>query len=148
MKFAAAALIAATAVSGAALTKKQADSYSVTEFSANCIPHSVSCNYHFEVMASSGASSPVTCDVTLQGPDSLPAVPLSACSSPSYSFSVVKAASGLDLTITTPLGASSNVTGTHHIDAADIASTQSGAVTTQSYTGSPSFTVPASVAQF
>ncbi|ROW03688.1 hypothetical protein VMCG_05355 [Cytospora schulzeri] len=146
MKFSAAAIIAATAVSGATISRRQANSYSVTDFSADCIPHSVMCNYHFEVLASSGASSPVTCDTTVMGPDDLPAVPLTGCSSTYYSFSVAHSNStGLDLTITTPLGGNSNVTGTHHIDAADIVSTQSGAVTTEAYTGAKSFSVPALV---
>lgn len=148
MKFSAAAIIAATAVSGAAIEKKQVNAYYVTKFTASCIPHSVECNYNFLAEASAAANSPVTCDVTLAGPDKLPAVPLTGCSSPEYSFSVTKADSGLNLTITTPLGASNNVTGTYNIPASDITTTQNGAVSDQSYTGDASFTVEASVVDF
>lgn len=146
MKFSAAILAAATAVSGATL-RRQTNTYYVSDFSANCIPHSVECNYHFDVLAAAASSSSVTCDTLIPGPDELPDVPLTACSSPYYSFSVTHSNStGLDLSITTPLSDSTNVTGTHHIDAADIITTQNGAVSDQSYTGATSFSVPGYVA--
>ncbi|KAK7748172.1 hypothetical protein SLS53_001427 [Cytospora paraplurivora] len=148
MKFSATAIIAATAVSGAALEKKQADFYSVSEFSASCIPHSVLCSYSFQALASSGQSTPVTCETRVQGPDNLPSVPLTACSSPYTSFAINRSASGLDLNITSPLGTSSNVTGTYHIASSDIVSTQSGAVTTERYTGATSFDAPTTVVHF
>lgn len=148
MKFSAAAIIAATAVSGAALEKKQADTYYVTDFSASCIPHSVYCSYSFKSLASSAQRVPDTCETRLQGPDSLPSVPLTACSTPYTSFAVTRSASGLDLNITTPLGTNSNVTGTYHIPSSDIVATQSGAVTTERYTGPTSFDAPTTVVSF
>lgn len=145
MKFSA-AILAATAASAATITRRQADSYSVSEFSASCIPHSELCSYHFDVLASSGAGTPVACDALVMGPDDLPAVPLTACAGAYYSFSVAHSnTTGLELTVTTPLGAGTNVTGYHHIDAADIVPTRSGAVTTEAYTGATSFDVPAVV---
>lgn len=98
-------------------------------------------------MASAAASSPVVCALLLQGPDVLPEVPLQGCSgSPYYSWSVAKPAEGgLDLTITTELSATTNVTGSYEIPASNLTMTQSGASTSQSYTGPQQFSVPASV---
>lgn len=123
---------------------QQANTHFLPKYS---IPHSTFCNYNFTVVASSAGGKPVVCALTLQGPDTLPEVPLQGCSGGSwYSWSVAKPADGgLNLTVTTELSATTNVTGFYEIPASNLTTTQSGASTSQSYTGPQKLTLPASV---
>lgn len=98
-------------------------------------------------MASSAGGKPTNCALTLQGPDTLPEVPLQGCSGGRwYSWAVTKPADGgLNLTVTTTLSATTNVTGFNVIPASNLTTTQNGASTSQSYIGPQYLVLPAGV---
>ncbi|KAI0155435.1 hypothetical protein GGR52DRAFT_577381 [Hypoxylon sp. FL1284] len=140
------ALFAAATVSGAAI-KRQATGFSVTGFSASCIPHSVM--YEFSVITNptsaspSGNESPADCQLMLQGPDILPAVNTTGCTAPSaYSWAVGLADGGLQFNVTTPMDSHTNYTGSYSIGSDELVVEQNGAVVTQRYTGPSTFEVP------
>ncbi|KAI0376879.1 hypothetical protein F5Y04DRAFT_195164 [Hypomontagnella monticulosa] len=144
-----ATVFAATA-SGSVLKARQANSFSVSNFSASCIPHSVMCSYAFAVItnpestAPSGHPDPVQCGLMLQGPDYLPPVNLTGCSEGApYSWAVaVNQDRSLQLSVTTPHDSHSNYTGVYDLPADELVVEQHGAVMTQRYTGPAAFEVP------
>jgi hypothetical protein len=98
-----------------------------------------SCSYQFTVDAATN------CTAFLQGPDYLPAVELTGCADPTYSWAMATTddRSALTLTITTvsTADAASNVTLTHAITSDELTITNGGSVQTQSYVGSKEFSV-------
>ncbi|KAI1372618.1 hypothetical protein F4677DRAFT_432189 [Hypoxylon crocopeplum] len=143
-------LFAATTVSGAALQPRQAQSFTVANFTASCIPHSVLCTYDFAVITDptsaspSGNESPAQCSLMLQGPDFLPPVNLTGCADgAAYSWAVeVEQEGGLQLSVTTPMDSHANYTGVYAVPADQLVAEQHGAVITQRYTGPSGFAVP------
>ncbi|KAK9415428.1 hypothetical protein SUNI508_10452 [Seiridium unicorne] len=130
MKYNIVPLFPAAALASTLHQKRNATSYAVADFYAGCIPHSVFCYYEFVVDAATN------CTLMLQGPDYLPAVSLTGCEDPAYSWSVAKTnASGLALSITTvaPTNSTGNVTGTHEITSDELFVTDNGAVSDQNY---------------
>ncbi|KAI2609215.1 hypothetical protein GGR54DRAFT_643705 [Hypoxylon sp. NC1633] len=146
-------LFAAAAVSGAAVQRRQANAFTVSNFTASCIPHSFYCAYDFDVITDpasvspTGNSTPVSCGLFLPGPDYLPAVGLTGCDPAAYSWSVAVApGGGLQLSITTPQDSHGNYTGVYDVPADQLVAEQHGAVTTQRYIGPGDFSVPIGVA--
>ncbi|KAF2995132.1 hypothetical protein E8E14_001808 [Neopestalotiopsis sp. 37M] len=132
------ATIFAAAVSARTLTQRDAESYAITDFYASCIPHSTLCSYQFEVDAATN------CTILLQGPDILPAVALTGCEDPAYSWSVATTDdAGLALSVTTVStdDPATNVTGVYDITSDELVITNNGASSSQSYVGPLSFTV-------
>ncbi|KAI0880673.1 uncharacterized protein GGS22DRAFT_174490 [Annulohypoxylon maeteangense] len=146
----AAALFTASAVSGAVMKPRQANSFSVSNFTASCIPHSLLCTYEFAVITDpttaspSGNPSPAQCSLMLQGPDYLPPVQLTGCADAgAYSWAVdVLKEGGLTLSVTTPQDSHTNFTGSYAVPAEQLVAEQHGAVITQRYTGPSAFAVP------
>ncbi|KAF2965284.1 hypothetical protein GQX73_g8297 [Xylaria multiplex] len=106
-------LFAVTA-SGAAV-KSRAVNYDISGFSAFCIPHSVQCGYGFRLVPSTDApgSNGTICGNLINGPDSLPPLPLTACfENPAYAYAIAIADGGLTLTVTSAIDANTNATGT------------------------------------
>ncbi|KAI2467978.1 hypothetical protein F4781DRAFT_432819 [Annulohypoxylon bovei var. microspora] len=144
------ALFAAATVSGAVMKPRQANSFSVSNFTASCIPHSLLCTYEFAVITNptsaspSGNPSPAQCSLMLQGPDYLPAVNLTGCAEAgAYSWAVsLVEGGGLSLSVTTPQDSHANFTGAYPVPADQLVAEQHGAVITQRYTGPASFAVP------
>ncbi|KAI8964268.1 hypothetical protein F5Y11DRAFT_316507 [Daldinia sp. FL1419] len=142
-----ATLFAATA-SGAALKSRYATGFTVTNFTASCIPHSVMCTYEFYTITDpasaspSGNSDPAKCSLMLQGPDYLPAVGLTGCAEKgAYSWAVDKIEGGLKLRVTTPQDSHGNYTGVYEITSDQLVAEQHGASISQRYTGPPGFTM-------
>ncbi|KAI1455590.1 hypothetical protein F4805DRAFT_435447 [Annulohypoxylon moriforme] len=144
------ALFAAATVSGAVMKPRQANSFTVSNFSASCIPHSLLCTYEFAVITDpttaspSGNESPAQCSLMLQGPDYLPPVKLTGCAETgAYSWAVdLVKEGGLTLSVTTPQDSHTNFTGSYDISADQLVAEQHGAVITQRYTGPSGFAVP------
>ncbi|KAK7755718.1 hypothetical protein SLS62_002330 [Diatrype stigma] len=145
MKFAAVAALA-TLASGASLQKKQSTEIQIGAFTASCVPHSVMCNYAFEV-TSDPSLSPSHCSAFVQGPDSLPAVANGACpDNVAYTWSIDKVeAGGLNFKISFPFNARSNITYCHSIAADELTVDDNGSVQDQRYTGPANFTASTSV---
>ncbi|KAI0006853.1 hypothetical protein F4779DRAFT_594822 [Xylariaceae sp. FL0662B] len=144
---------AATAVSGAAVQPRQATFYTVSNFTASCIPHSVMCSYDFDVVAES-SMFPTNCSAFVQGPDLLPAIPPTECDNPAYTWSATPegegeqdgsgsgSGSGITLRVSTPFNARINITGIYTIPADQLVVEQNGASSSQRYTGPSEFTLP------
>lgn len=89
------------------------------------------------------------CTLMLQGPDNLPAVQLTGCADPSYSWSVTKnddSTLSLGITTVSTSDASTNVTGTHTIASDELSIRDGGSVQTQSYVGATEFSVDVATA--
>ncbi|KAI0018691.1 hypothetical protein F4780DRAFT_510090 [Xylariomycetidae sp. FL0641] len=132
----------AAVVSGAAVSKRDGCAYSVTNFYASCIPHSVECSYEFDVISAIG-SAPTGCSSMLMGPDYLPAVGLTGYQNAAYSWSAQVQKGWLALEITTSLNDRVNLTGTHEIPNSQLAIQDNGASRSQRYTGLQNFAVAA-----
>ncbi|KAK6209414.1 hypothetical protein LQW54_006267 [Pestalotiopsis sp. IQ-011] len=134
MQLTLAAIFAAAASASAIARRNDTGSYSVTDFYASCIPHSTLCSYQFEVDAATN------CTLLLPGPDILPAVALTGCEDPAYSWSVATTDDGgLELSITTAATAG-NLTGVHDIESDELEIQNNGATSSQLYTGPLDFT--------
>jgi hypothetical protein len=144
MKFST-SLIFATAASAATLAPRQRPTLAITDFTADCIPHSVTCTYGFTVNSDpslpAGAS---TCGLTLNGPDKLPDVAEGTCEDNlAYHWSVARDAEtgGLDFSIWYPFNSRINATYCHAIAPADLEIVNGGAVQTEHYVGAKEFEV-------
>ncbi|KAI1091225.1 hypothetical protein F5B19DRAFT_493606 [Rostrohypoxylon terebratum] len=144
-------LFTAASVSGAAITiPRQANSFSVTNFTASCIPHSLLCVYEFAVITNpttaspSGNPSPAQCSLMLQGPDYLPPVQLTGCAETgAYSWAVdLVKEGGIRLNVTTPQDSHGNFTGSYEVPADQLVVEQHGAAISQRYNGPNAFAVP------
>ncbi|KAI1404217.1 hypothetical protein F4819DRAFT_483841 [Hypoxylon fuscum] len=143
-------LFAVATASGAAIKARAATAFTVSNFTASCIQHSVMCTYEFAVITDptsaspSGNESPAQCTLMLQGPDYLPPVNLTGCAEKqAYSWAVaVMKEGGLQLNVTTPQDSHANYTGVYNVPADDLVAEQHGAVITQRYTGPSNFEVP------
>lgn len=160
-------LFAVATASGAAIKARAATAFTVSNFTASCIQHSVMCtyvfiphrpflsltnqnSYEFAVITDptsaspSGNESPAQCTLMLQGPDYLPPVNLTGCAEKqAYSWAVaVMKEGGLQLNVTTPQDSHANYTGVYNVPADDLVAEQHGAVITQRYTGPSNFEVP------
>ncbi|KAI2778492.1 hypothetical protein F4815DRAFT_447209 [Daldinia loculata] len=140
-----ATLFAATA-SGAAIKSRYATGFTVSNFTASCIPHSVMCTYEFFAITDpasaspSGNPEPAKCSLMLQGPDYLPAVSWTGCAEEgAYSWAVDKVEGGLKLSVTTPQDSHSNYTGVYEITSDQLVAEQNGASISQRYTGPSGF---------
>ncbi|KAI1136292.1 hypothetical protein F5Y05DRAFT_392275 [Hypoxylon sp. FL0543] len=145
------ATLFAASASGAVMKPRYANSFSVSNFTASCIPHSLYCTYEFFVITDpasaspSGNPSPVKCSLMLQGPDILPPVNLTGCEGGAYSWAVtLPQAGGLELRVTTPMDSHTNYTGVYDIPKEQLVTEQHGAVIDQRYTGPAGFAVPVS----
>ena len=125
---------------GAALIGRQATEYKVSAFAGSCIPHSLYCNYEFDVAVTS-ALEPTHCNLMLLGPDLLPPVRPTGCEDAAYSWSVVLGDGSLALTVMSPLGEGTNLTGVHTITKDQLAMQDHGSVTIQYYKGPQNFTI-------
>ncbi|KAK7756494.1 hypothetical protein SLS62_001328 [Diatrype stigma] len=156
MKFAAAVLFAAAASAADVLFK-------VSDFSADCIPHSSQCrvcllrrSHRFEsdfgtntiaphsysfgvIQAGNGETTPVQCTQLVTSDGTLPEVKDAACENSSRTFSVAKAADGLTFSVSQRVTPSSVQTGNHQIPSAELTTTEQGTAKVQSYTGAKDF---------
>ncbi|KAI1079811.1 hypothetical protein F5B20DRAFT_153160 [Whalleya microplaca] len=137
-----ATLAAAGAASAAAIQPRQATYYTVSNFTASCIPHSVMCSYGFDVVSES-STFPTNCSAFLQGPDRLPAVPATPCDNTAYTWSATPSDSdGLTLRVSVPFNSRTNITGIYTIPADQFVIEQNGASSSQRYTGPAEFKLP------
>ncbi|KAK6951481.1 hypothetical protein Daesc_008016 [Daldinia eschscholtzii] len=114
------ATLFAASASGAAIKSRYATGFTVTNFTASCIPH--------------------------KGPDYLPAVGWTGCAEKgAYSWAVDKFEDGLKLRVTTPQDSHGNYTGVYEITADQFVVEQRGASISQRYTGPSDFTMPLGV---
>ncbi|KAI0477065.1 hypothetical protein GGR56DRAFT_387745 [Xylariaceae sp. FL0804] len=155
MKFAGSTLFAAAASAAAIRSANQTWSYTVSNFTAGCIPHSTECSYEFDVMVSDfGAGASGHCSKTMGSDGSLPGFDVpQECTNLQYTFAVYASpegnAGGLDLEVDTPNVATNDggvVQGLYSIPAAELEYTSTGAGEVQTYTGPESFTFSASLA--
>ncbi|KAI1467764.1 uncharacterized protein F4812DRAFT_427497 [Daldinia caldariorum] len=142
------ATLFAASASGAAIKSRYATGFTVTNFSASCIPHSVMCSYEFytitdpETASPSGNPTPAKCSLMLQGPDVLPTVGWTGCAEKgAYSWAVDKFEDGLKLRVTTPQDSHGNYTGVYEITTDQLVMEQHGASISQRYTGPAEFTM-------
>ncbi|KAJ8132451.1 hypothetical protein O1611_g1170 [Lasiodiplodia mahajangana] len=132
----------AVAASGAAVKPRDV-LYNISGFSAFCIPHSVQCGYGFRVIPSTAApgSNGTICGNLVIGPDNLPPLDLTGCFDPPFAYSIAIADGGLTLTVTSPLDAQTNITGTHTATADQFIIQNGGTTMSQTYVGPQNFTM-------
>ncbi|CAI6287300.1 unnamed protein product [Periconia digitata] len=134
---AATSLLAATTASAAAVPR-DTNAYDITEFYANCVPHSVMCNYQFQVVRSNaGETIPVKCSLSLTSPDGkLPPVTEGPCEQSSRTFDVSRTEDGgLKFEVSQPVSPASNLTGVYEIKSEDLVVEVSGASQAEVYRG-------------
>ncbi|KAI1142110.1 hypersensitive response-inducing protein [Hypoxylon sp. FL0543] len=133
------------AASAAAISKRDSPVFSVTEFSAGCIPHSTQCLYGFSVIQpGTMETTPVNCSALVPGNGGLlPDVKEGACKLSSRTFSVVRGADGLTLTVSQPVTPSSNQTGSHLIPKDQLVVSDEPNAFVERYTGPRSFDLTA-----
>ncbi|EFX00405.1 glycoprotein [Grosmannia clavigera kw1407] len=134
MKFIAAALFSAAVVSADAI-------YSVTDFNAGCIPHSVECSYSFSVVhVNNGEFVPVNCTASAVSDNTLPAV-TGTCEESSRTFVIARNSTGLTLTVTQPVSVVSYESGSHFIPKDEITTKSDQVATLEIYDGPTAFTL-------
>ncbi|KAI1767482.1 hypersensitive response-inducing protein [Hypoxylon sp. FL1150] len=140
MKLSAATLFAATA--SAAVLDRQSTVFSVSSFSAGCIPHSTQCLYAFTViqpgtMETTGVNCTALVPANTDG--TLPDVKEGTCQLSSRTFSVVRGHDGLKFTVSQPVTPSSNQTGSHLIPGDELVISNQPNAVVERYTGPTSF---------
>ncbi|KAI1092714.1 hypersensitive response-inducing protein [Rostrohypoxylon terebratum] len=116
--------------------------FTVSDFSAACIPHSTQCSYTFGVIQpGTMETNPVSCQamVSANTDGTLPDVKDGTCKDSSRTFTVVRGTDGLTLTVTQPITPSSNQSGSHLLANADLKMSNEPNAVVQSYTGPTSF---------
>ncbi|KAI1211044.1 hypersensitive response-inducing protein [Annulohypoxylon truncatum] len=116
--------------------------FTVSDFSAGCIPHSTQCSYNFGVIqAGNGETTPVACSamVAANTDGSLPEVKAGTCKDSARTFTVTKGADGLTLTVTQPITPSSNQSGSHLLANSDLKTSNAPNAEVQSYAGPTGF---------
>ncbi|KAJ8123503.1 hypothetical protein ONZ43_g567 [Nemania bipapillata] len=133
----------AAAASGAAVQPREDVVYNIFGFSAACVPHSVQCGYGFRVIPSTApaGNNGTICGNLINGPDNLPPLPLTGCFDPPFAYSIAIADGGLTLTVTSPLDAHTNITGTHTATADQFTIYNGGTTMSQTYVGPANFTM-------
>ncbi|ORY67528.1 uncharacterized protein BCR38DRAFT_337589 [Pseudomassariella vexata] len=136
-------LALAASASAATLQRRQAQTYPIADFSADCIPHSNYCSHSYNFTVNSDPSlSPSHCSAFVQGPDQLPAVEEGTCSdNVGYTWSIEPTSDGgLDFAIWYAFNARSNITYCASIPASQITTETDGTANTQHYTGPKNLT--------
>ncbi|KAI1103988.1 hypersensitive response-inducing protein [Jackrogersella minutella] len=137
--------IAATAllaVASAATIGKRDTVFSVSDFSAGCVPHSTQCLYSFAVIQpGTMETTPVNCTalVSANVDGTLPDVKDGTCGESSRTFDVVRGDDGLTFSVSQPITPSSNQTGSHLICNSELKISDAPNAVVQSYTGPTSF---------
>ncbi|KAI4593910.1 hypothetical protein KJ359_008954 [Pestalotiopsis sp. 9143b] len=129
------------AVSAAAVASAQAV-FSVSDFTASCIPHSSQCSYSFGVLQpGTMETTPVQCSDMLaaSGTSNLPDVTDGTCTDSSRTWTITRSDAGLVFTVTQPVTPSSNQSGTYTIPADQLAVATQPNAEVESYTGPTSF---------
>ncbi|KAI0152175.1 hypersensitive response-inducing protein [Hypoxylon sp. NC0597] len=139
MKFLANAALFAAA--SAAVISQRDTVFSVSEFSAGCIPHSTQCLYSFNVIQpGTMETTGVNCSALVPSNGGLlPDVKEGTCKESSRTFSVVRSDAGLTLTVSQPVTPSSNQTGSHLLPKDQLAISDKPNAYVESYNGPRSF---------
>ncbi|KAI0159301.1 hypothetical protein BJ166DRAFT_593493 [Pestalotiopsis sp. NC0098] len=141
MQIFATALLAATAVSAAAIGKRDVV-FNVSDFSAACIAHSTQCSYSFGVLQpGTMETTPVTCKamVTANNDGTLPDVTDGTCENSSRTWTVTRGDAGLVFAVSQQVSAASSQTGTYTIPSSDLVKSDAPNAAVESYTGPTSF---------
>ncbi|KAI0828436.1 hypersensitive response-inducing protein [Hypoxylon sp. FL0890] len=141
MKFFANAALFAVAAAGAA--SKRDTVFSVSDFSASCIPHSTQCSYSFTVLQTGTMETTgVSCSATVSGNGGLlPDVKDGTCKDSARTWTVVKGSDGLTLTVSQQISPSSTQSGSHLIPNDQLATSDEPNASVQKYTGPTSFSL-------
>ncbi|GAW16724.1 hypothetical protein ANO14919_061610 [Xylariales sp. No.14919] len=134
----------AVAASGTSVKSRDAVLYNISGFTASCTPHSVQCGYGFRLVPSTDApgSNGTICGNLVNGPDSLPPLPLTGCfENYAYAYSIALADGGIILTVTSALDENTNITGSHTATADQFIFTPNGISNSESYVGPTNFTI-------
>ncbi|KAF3024196.1 hypothetical protein G7054_g2717 [Neopestalotiopsis clavispora] len=140
MQFFATALLAATAVSAAAIKRDVV--FSVSDFSAACIAHSTQCSYSFGVIQpGTMETTPVTCSamLTANNDGTLPDVTDGTCENSSRTWTVTRGDAGLVFTVSQQVTPSSAQSGTYTIPSTDLTKSDAPNASVESYTGPTAF---------
>lgn len=135
-----------TAAATAAAIGKRDTIFSVSDFSAGCIPHSTQCLYSFTVLqAGTMETHGVNCSalVAANTDGTLPNIPQygGACTDSSRTFWFTKEAAGLKFFVSQPVTPSSNQTGSYLIPDAQLTTTTYALGSIQSYSGPTSLSL-------
>ncbi|TLS28085.1 hypothetical protein PpBr36_00071 [Pyricularia pennisetigena] len=140
MQFLSAVLALAATASAATLVPRQ-QAFFVKGFKAACVPHSVRCQYSFNITSDPQLFPEGTrCEATLNGPDKLPAVTQQPCDN-TWKFDVKPQDGGLYLAAFLPINSRVNQDYCHKIPADQLVVDDNGAVQTQRYNGPTDFQV-------
>ncbi|OTA58361.1 hypothetical protein K449DRAFT_354592 [Hypoxylon sp. EC38] len=115
--------------------------FSVSEFSAGCIPHSTQCLYSFKVIQP-GTMETTGVECTAMVPSNgglLPDVKEGTCKESSRTFTVVRGDAGLTLTVTQPVTPSSNQSGSHLLPKDQLVISDKPNAYVESYNGPAAF---------
>ncbi|GJC89283.1 hypothetical protein ColLi_12121 [Colletotrichum liriopes] len=133
MKFA--AVLSSAAVAAAAAISKRDVTFSVSDFSAGCIPHSTQCLISFTViqpgtMETTGVECRTLVSAIPGG--TLPDVKEAGCTLSSRTFDLVRSPEGITLTVSQP-------TGSHLLPSSDFKISDEPNAVVESYTGPTAF---------
>ncbi|GKT94943.1 22kDa glycoprotein (hypersensitive response-inducing protein, EC91 protein) [Colletotrichum tofieldiae] len=140
MKFA--AVLSSAAVAAAAAISKRDVTFSVSDFSAGCIPHSTQCLISFTViqpgtMETTGVECRTLVSAIPGG--TLPDVKEAGCTLSSRTFDLVRSPEGITLTVSQPVTPSSNQTGSHLLPSSEFKISNEPNAVVESYTGPTAF---------
>ncbi|KAL6399614.1 hypersensitive response-inducing protein [Ilyonectria robusta] len=144
MKFFTAAILSAVAVSASPVAVAADAVFTVSDFSAGCIPHSTQCLYSFGVLQpGTMETTPVKCEalVTANTDGTLPNVKHGKCKESSRLFSVTRGDKGLYLKVWQPVTPSSNQSGKHLLPKKDLVTSNKPNAVVQSYKGPKKFSL-------
>ncbi|WYZ44971.1 hypothetical protein EsH8_VIII_000287 [Colletotrichum jinshuiense] len=140
MKFA--AIISSATIAAAVAIGKRDVTFSVSNFSASCIPHSTQCSIGFTVIQpGTMETTGVECKtlVTANNDGTLPDVKEAACSESSRTFDLVRNPEGITITVSQPVTPSSNQTGSHLLPSSDFEISNEPNAVVERYTGPAAF---------
>ncbi|KAK3310385.1 hypersensitive response-inducing protein [Chaetomium strumarium] len=130
------AILSAAAVASATAV------FHVSDFSAGCIPHSTQCLYTFGVLQpGTMEKTPVTCKalVPANNDGTLPDVKEGTCEESSRTWSIVRSAEGLTLTVSQQVTPNSFQSGAHLLPNDEFVMNNQPNAVVQTYTGPVAF---------
>ncbi|GKT67153.1 22kDa glycoprotein [Colletotrichum tofieldiae] len=140
MKFA--TVLSSIVVSAAAAISKRDVAFNVSNFFAQCLPHSTQCLVDFTVVQLDTMETiSVECKTVISAntDGTLPDIKEAACTESSHTFDLVRGPAGIILTVSQPVSPNSNRIGSHLLPSSDFVISQEPNAVTESYVGPAGF---------
>lgn len=142
MQFLATLAALAVGASAATLQPRQNPVQHIQNLTAACIPHSVMCQYQFQVNDQPEVfPTGIPCNITLAGPDRLPAVDQAECSDPIVKFGFQPYNGGLNMSLYIPANTRVTLKYCAYLPPSDFVIDDHGSVQDQRYVGPNDFLI-------